>query len=217
MNKQVAAFEQWIMKRDKREKIVLFILSLFVIYQVISIVFIHPVVLAAEALQVQINELKSKRQAINSQFDAITKIVQGPEFIKLLAQQEQLTQQRKNVKQKIENFKPLFVAESDYSKLTKDILAQLDRTIVLVSLKEFPDQPWSVPETAKSPILVQNINQHKLSIEFRANYFDTISYLSRLEKLPWHLYWDSLEYKVTKYPEADVVVQLYVLSSHKST
>jgi MSHA biogenesis protein MshJ len=216
MKKQIELINEWISKRNKREKMIIFFVSLFVIYFICNFIFIQPVIGAQEILKTQINELKSQRETMEKQFDEVYKVVQSPEFVSLLSEQKQLASKRKDVKEAIAGFKPIFVAESDFLKLTKDILGQLDKNIVLISLKEFPDQQWTMPEIDKSNILVQNIQQHKLAIEFHANYFDTMAYLKRLERLPWHLYWDSLEYKVTKYPEADVIVQLYILSNQKS-
>jgi hypothetical protein len=49
--------------------------------------------------------------------------------------------------------------------------------------------------------------------EFSSNYLNAIVYLKRIEKLPWCLVWDSLEYKVTHYPEAIVMVNLHVVKT----
>src|SRR6185437_2174304 len=115
----------------------------------------------------------------------------------------------------IANLKPVFVPESDFSQLTKDILEQLDNSIMLVSLKEFPLQHWVVPNIDNTNQLIQHIYQHKLAVEVRGDFFTIAVYLNRLEKLSWHLYWDSLEYKVIKYPEADAILQFYVLNNEK--
>jgi MSHA biogenesis protein MshJ len=213
MNKQIELTKEWILKRSKRQQIGLFLLSLVLIYYFFHSVLIQSVINRQNILRQQIIDVKSQESALQQQLGMIKKIINSPEFKSVLNQQKQLQVQGKNVKKTIANFTPIFVAESDFSKLTKDILSQIDKNIILVSLKEFPDQSWNAPEVNKSVIAVKNINEHKLTIEFRANYFATIAYLNRLEKLPWHLYWDSLEYKVIKYPEANVIIQIYVLSN----
>lgn len=52
-----------------------------------------------------------------------------------------------------------------------------------------------------------------LQVNFSSNYFSTMSYLSQLEKLPWCLSWDSLEYKVGNYPQATVIINLHIVNS----
>lgn len=216
MNKQIESISQWIIARDIREKFILFCLSVLFIYAFFYFIFLRPVKNENEVLQGQINELKSQRDTIEQQFKIITNIVTSPEFSTLLSQQQLLMQQTKHVAKKIESFKPVFVSEKDVSLVTKDIIEQLDNDVILVSLKKFPLQRLVVPDIDNKNILMQNIYQHKLTLQLSGSYFNVLAYLTRLEKLPWHLYWDSLEYKVIKYPEASVIVQLYVLSNEKS-
>ncbi|MBV8802166.1 MAG: hypothetical protein JO131_04250 [Gammaproteobacteria bacterium] len=213
MNRQIELIRDWILKRSKRQRIGLFVLSLIIIYYFFHGFLIQPVINKQNLLRQQINDVKLEEDTLQQQFNMIVKIVNSPEFKNVMKQQKQLQIQGRNIRKTISGFTPVFVAESDFPKLTKDLLSQIDKGIKLVSLKEFPDQSWNAPEVNKSVIAVKNINEHKLTIEFRANYFDTIAYLNRLEKLSWHLYWDSLDYKVIKYPEADVIIQLYVLSN----
>jgi hypothetical protein len=52
-----------------------------------------------------------------------------------------------------------------------------------------------------------------VAITFTSTYFATMNYLAELEKLPWCLSWDSLEYKVAKYPDAQVVINLHIVNS----
>ena len=216
MNKQIELIKEWILKRSKQQQIGLFLLSLFIIYYFLHGILVKPVINAQNALQQQIHTVKAENNALQQQLSMIEKIINSPEFKNIINQQRKLQEQGKSAKKTIQQFNPIFVAEKDFSKLTKDILSQINQNIHLVSLKEFPDQSWNAPEVNQAVIAVKNINEHRLSIEFRANYFETIAYLNRLEKLPWHLYWDSLEYRVINYPEANVVIQLYVLSNKMS-
>jgi hypothetical protein len=50
-------------------------------------------------------------------------------------------------------------------------------------------------------------------IVFESDFMNTIAYLNALEKLPWCLSWDSLEYTVKTYPIALVVVSLHIVSA----
>jgi MSHA biogenesis protein MshJ len=216
MNKKIESINQWILARDTRGKFILFCLSLLFIYVIFYFIFLRPVKTKMEVLQGKISELKTQRETIEQQFKIITNIVNSPEFSSLLGQRQLLIQQTKHVQKKIESFKPVFVSEQDVSQVTKDVLGQLDNGVMLVNLKKFPLQRLVIPDIDKENRLIQNIYQHKLTIQLNGNFFNVLSFLTRLEKLPWHLYWDSLEYKVTKYPEANVTIQLYVLSNEKS-
>jgi predicted PurR-regulated permease PerM len=146
MKKQIESIKEWILKRSKRQKIVLILLGFFFIYYVFHLFLTGPVFARQEVLQRKISELKSQENAMKEQIALIQKMVDSPEFKNLITQNKQLQLQGKNIKKTIASFTPVFVAENDFSKLTKDILSQIDKNIVLVSLKEFSDQNWEAPE-----------------------------------------------------------------------
>ncbi len=60
------------------------------------------------------------------------------------------------------------------------------------------------------------IFRHGLTLQLKGRYFDIVNYLQALEQLPWHFYWEKLDYKVDKYPEATVTLRVYTLSNRES-
>lgn len=55
--------------------------------------------------------------------------------------------------------------------------------------------------------------EHDIYIKFIGNYFSTMHYLQSIEKLPWKIFWDKLEYKVTKYPMAEVTLSIHTIDN----
>lgn len=64
------------------------------------------------------------------------------------------------------------------------------------------------PSASLNQIQVEN---NKIKVDFSSNYFETIQYLQYLEKLPWYLSFDSLDYQVEEYPNAKVKLVINVL------
>lgn len=60
------------------------------------------------------------------------------------------------------------------------------------------------------------IYRHGLTLELKGRYFDIVDYLQALENLQWHFYWEKLDYKVDKYPDAVVTLKVYTLSNRES-
>ena len=66
------------------------------------------------------------------------------------------------------------------------------------------------------------IYKHGLALTFRGNYFEILDYLRALENLrspdnvPWHFFWESFDYKVDKYPEAEVTLKVYTLGDKEA-
>lgn len=57
--------------------------------------------------------------------------------------------------------------------------------------------------------------KHAVVVELTGGYFETQNFITALEELPWRLYWDSLEYSVSSYPNASISLQVYTLSTDK--
>lgn len=55
--------------------------------------------------------------------------------------------------------------------------------------------------------------EHKTTIQFTGTYFASIKYIETIEKLNWPIYWDTLTYTVTKYPEANVMLEIHTIST----
>lgn len=77
----------------------------------------------------------------------------------------------------------------------------------LVNLSAYSSQKI-IDSTTKTSVL-----EHAITIKFRGSYFSVLDYLKGIAELHWPIYWDNLEYTVTKYPDAEVTLQMRVLSS----
>jgi MSHA biogenesis protein MshJ len=56
------------------------------------------------------------------------------------------------------------------------------------------------------------IFSHGMTLTFEGGYLDTLEYLKALEALPWHFYWDSLDFEVKDYPVGRVTLTVHTLN-----
>lgn len=54
--------------------------------------------------------------------------------------------------------------------------------------------------------------RHAITLQFRGDYFSTLQFLEKIESLPWLLVHDDIVYSVATYPQANVTLQLNLLS-----
>jgi len=66
-----------------------------------------------------------------------------------------------------------------------------------------------------SEVETAGVYKHSVELVLSGSYFDIKRYVEALEELPWRLYWDSLQYSVGTYPQANVELQVYTLSTDK--
>lgn len=59
------------------------------------------------------------------------------------------------------------------------------------------------------------VYQHGLQVVFQGDYHSTLSYLRKLEQLPWKFYWDEVTYEVLQYPKAQISIRIHTLSLEK--
>ncbi len=76
---------------------------------------------------------------------------------------------------------------------------------------EFQDE--DAAETNK--VETAGVFKHAVVMQLSGGYFETKQFVEALEALPWRLYWDSLEYSVSRYPSAIITLQVYTLSTDK--
>ncbi|WP_232313474.1 type 4a pilus biogenesis protein PilO [Enterovibrio coralii] len=88
-------------------------------------------------------------------------------------------------------------------KLLERVLGQSER-LTLLSMASLPAQ--QITDSKDAGYFV-----HPIELTLRGRYFDIVRYLSDLEALPEKYYWRSVDYKVTDYPYAEVVIQVYSL------
>ena len=107
--------------------------------------------------------------------------------------------------EELKQFRVIFVPPNDTSRVIKQILMP-HQNISFTSWKEIDVVTSSdlKPEPAKKEEIIKNAYQ----LIFQSDFFSTKDYLDSLEKLPWCLAWDSLEYIVVKYPEAAITINL---------
>jgi MSHA biogenesis protein MshJ len=98
-----------------------------------------------------------------------------------------------------------FVPPKLMAKLLGDMLNQAPE-LSLIKLETLP-MIQLTQEKNTFPVY-----KHGLSITFTGNYFSTLHYLKSLESLPWHFYWETIDYQVKDHPEALTSFTIYTLS-----
>lgn len=219
MKEKWALIEEWFNKHNERDKLFLFLVGLVIIYLVNYILIAHPVSLSKKSLQESLYPLQTQKTTLEQQINVLLIAIKNPVFLKKIEEQKRLIALLSKLQDRLNKLKPTVFSEKEIPGLTKDILKAQNR-VTLVSLKEKPSESWPPDNTVNKNTLMAltagEIYQHPLEIEFQNDFFGTLNYIKLMEKLPWHIYWDSMEYKVLEYPKADVIIRFHVLSIQKS-
>ncbi|KPJ68031.1 MAG: hypothetical protein AMJ43_01040 [Coxiella sp. DG_40] len=100
------------------------------------------------------------------------------------------------------------VSPEEITQVLQDILfARHD--LELLQIENLPVKKVAPPNTE----LV--FFEYGIVIKFRGSYFAALRYLHDLENLHWPLFWDKLDYRVVKYPQAEVTLFLHTVSTQE--
>lgn len=98
-------------------------------------------------------------------------------------------------------------------QIIKSRISQNDnfKLLRVASLSPYRVTPLTLGATKVGLDKVPAIFVRPIEFDFEGNYVDTYSFLKDMEE-SWRIYWDSIEYLVTKYPIARVAVRIHLFS-----
>lgn len=204
----------------ERDRVLLLVISVVALLSIWYLVFFNA----------QLHELHNKKQKVqNIQIEsakftqktiAIKNLINNPDAALLLAQYKTLTKEITKLHQDVNSYNQRYISSRDLAKLMHDMLKQNPGVVIddfstvvtpVVSLAE-PISGTSQPSAALPiPKSILSLEPIHYRLVMRGSYFSIMNYLKRLEKLPWHLYWDKFDYTVTKYPEALAIMEFYTM------
>lgn len=212
MNKFLQKIHELIEDRGPRERVFLFVLGFVVIYVICFMMIVKPVLKKKRDLEAHIASQELQKTATKNQIEGFNTSMKDPVFVKELNQQKALLAKIASLDKSLKSMKPMLVNNADLATLTKTILTHPAYNVTLVNLKGVGDRPWTPELKEKVDISIEGIEEHGYVVEYKSDYFSSIQYITWLEKLPYNIYWDNLQYKVLEYPKADVIVSLRVLT-----
>jgi MSHA biogenesis protein MshJ len=208
------------------------ILSILVMVVLLAgyLCMIEPIVLTnAELMEnektlISVNKTLSEK-IINTQ----NKKIEDPND-PLRKQLDDMLTGNKKFQERINLLTQALVAPRQMVSLLGSVLKQ-DQQLKLISLVNLPEEVMNIEginltadtDSTAYASNTQNtkvnkealIYRHTFDIELEATYDSALSYLKRLDGLPWQLFWQDLKYESTQYPKGKLNIRIYTLSMSK--
>ena len=164
----------------------------------------------------QISKHEAELAQIRSQTMALTRLLaQDPNeelrgrIAALRAQVEQRDREVRNVHRGLVAPNRMAAALEDMLSGSRNVRLVALRTLPVATLVEAPDGENS-REAPPDP--GRQVYKHGVEMTVQGNYLDLLEYLSRLEKLPWQMFWAQTRMDASDYPRVRLTVKLYTLS-----
>lgn len=202
MNEMIEKYNQL----TQREKIMLLVSCLVLVWGAWDKLFFAP--------------LQTKKTGLNNELSTIEEQIENNKRsameVELMAKVDpnkqnkqtiqQLNQQLTAMKQSLGIGDKAIISAQIMATVLSDLLKQY-KGLKLISLESLP-----VTSLAKTEKEHAGVYKHELVFSIHGSYLNILNYLKKMESLPWKFNWESLEFKVTDYPNAETKLKIYTLS-----
>jgi MSHA biogenesis protein MshJ len=221
MNELLHTTKQYLHSISLRERILVLVVACSLIYSLGDSLLLSQYDNDIKELKIKQNDLFSDRKGLEAEIaDTTLKLSKA----KALHQKaiDTVATTEAELKQKtaqIENKLNRLVPPTQITKLLRNLLANTDGLKVLsvnnepvkdISIAVDPDEVTDKDEKSKTYLY-----EHAATIKLSGNYQEVYDYLTELENTGWELFWDSLRYRVTDYPDAEITLRVLTVSTDK--
>jgi len=209
--------------RVLRERVLICLSAIAVIFMLWSLTVQAIIDKKMLSVRAQLEALAKQQMATQTQIAAATQnLLNDPNRQKTT----QITQLQNDIEQLESQFNKaakVLIKADQLPRALEDVLRKA-QAISLVSVKTLPVQelqfiPTQVVNVASLPGKndASSIGVYKHGVELRVagSYAQIRQLLIDLERLPWRFYWQDLTYAVKTYPDAEMTLRVYTLSSEE--
>lgn len=157
---------------------------------------------ATMTVQQQVNTLSALQQQAGKDVDASYR-----------QEVEALQRKEQELQQQISRLTSYFIGSERMALVLQDVLKS-SNNVKMKSVIANPPVPLTFADQGSDNKAV--IYQHSTVVVLTGDYFALSAVLERLDALSWSLGWQSLDYKVTEYPTAELTLHLLTVSDNES-
>jgi MSHA biogenesis protein MshJ len=206
----------------QRERILGFIVALVVLVLLFQLLALDPLVARKKRLTQQLADARQGFTLVQQQVRA--QALSDPGAARR-SQRDGLRQQLADIDKGMGEAQRGLVSPERTAKLLEEVLAR-SRGLQLVSLRTLPVQRFDAsastpgtegkgaPALSKEPERV--LYQHGFEITLQGSYAEVHDYLTRVEQLPWQMFWSRISVNAEQYPRLTVTLTVQTLSLSKA-
>ena len=206
---------------SRRERLLVAITILVLIIAAFFVLALEPLYKAQESSRLQIEQTERTISNREIEKNALIQAKAADPSLAIRKEVQSLMQQDKQLTAELSR-QSVFL--TDPSQMTHVLETVLEKSpgITLQKLTSLPVEPLKLVASSVQASDEQEktsppapVYQHRFELQIRGEYQDVYDYLLRLESLSSAFFWDVLEYRVSKHPEAEVLLRVYTLSAEE--
>lgn len=209
----------------QRERLLVLVAALVGIILVFDTLALDPLAVRKKRLTQQLTEA---RQGVKTAETLVKeqKAIADPEAIRR-SYRDALRKQLADIDQNMQGLQRGLVPPERMAKLLEEMLVR-SRGLQLVSLRTLAVQRFDAPGAASAPKADEKgakpaprgpgraLYQHGYELVLQGTYADLHDYLTRLEQMPWQMFWGRISVNTEQYPRLRVTLTVRTLSLNKA-
>jgi MSHA biogenesis protein MshJ len=210
------AMMKWLNARHVRERAILLCGGLGVLGMV-WLALVHDVLVLAKETEARNITIADSRilEEQNRQAEIQGTYTSDPNTF-VLSRQRELRDEAENATNRLNQLYGDLISPQQMSQVLTTILHSETR-LSLLSLENSPSEAListaATPEADPGPGI--QVFKHGFRMVFEGNFIETVYYLRSLEALDGNFFWENLNFRVTEYPNAEVSLDIYTLSTEQ--
>jgi len=210
MKQQWRECEQRFARLTRRERGILLVGALAVIF-ILGFSLVDSSLSRQRLLSTQIEKARADTAISKAQSQVIIRqLAQDPDTL-ARARIAELSIETRELDKQMEQINRGLVPPQRMARILEEMLTR-NRQVRLVRLKTLPVSHL-VERDAKDD--QANVYKHGIELTLQGGYLDLLTYLNRLEALPWQMFWSQAQLDARDYPAVRVTVTVFTLSLDK--
>lgn len=212
-----------------RERVMVFVSAVVVAVFMMNALFIDSLTTRNKALSARMAQQQAELQALQGRTRALMQKRADPDAANL-ARRDGIKRQIAAIDATLQDMQRSLVPAQNMKTVLQEVLARSPR-LQLIALRTLPSMPLveaqdkaGKTDAAASALRSQDktaagassVFKHGVRITLQGSYTDLHDYLTRLEKLPWRMYWSRASLNADDYPRLMLTVTIYTLSLDKA-
>lgn len=222
MSNKFVAVEYAINQRSIREKVLFLLTGLAAIVFSWEMMVHAPLVVSVKKYKKDTISAKKQISDTKIQVETVLQKIRSDPSKALHQQRDTLVAEVRTMDTKLNQLMGSLVRPNEMIGLLKSFVDE-EKSMDIVAVKNLAPVALQVdkPSTSrdkeeKKPVVTVKLYKHGVDLQLTGNFFDTIEYLEKLERIDKKIIWDLIEYKVDKYPLASIHLTVKTISDQRS-
>lgn len=227
MASQLEKLQEAIDGRVMRERALLFLTLLAFVFMVWNFLLQAPLDKARKNAQTDLSSIATERKNIESQITSMTMAAANSPAVTKRKEIAQLNTQIDAVEAKLSAMSQGLISADQLPQILEAMLKKVGE-LELVSIQTLPASELKLAkpvaevmpatnttEGASTELQDSGVYKHMVVVRIAGGYFELLELLNALESLSWKFYWEALNYQVDSYPQAEIELRVFTLSSEE--